>query len=369
MEEYTLGLLEHVFTMDQRNKYVLFINSFHEPKTDLSIFDRYKNVSIKKFHIPNKLLNLCFWYFGWPHVDRMIGGVDVFFMPNINFIGLSKKTKLLLTIHDLSFKMHPEFFSVKRRLWHSLINPRRLCHRADRIIAVSDSTRQDVISKYCLRPEKVIRIYNGVSDTFAPMDRNDKSLLEIKDKYHLPFSFILFLGTVEPRKNIIAVSRAFNELKKLNNPEISRCKLVIAGAKGWKTKEIFSELRGAEFTKDIIYTSRVSNEDKAAVYNLSSVFVYPSFFEGFGLPPLEAMKCGIPVISSNNSSLPEVVGEAGIMVEADKPDELFRALKAVMLDRQLAGKLSQCGPQRALLFSWRSAARNFLDTVRSMNGY
>lgn len=368
VEEYTLGLLEHVFSMDQRNKYVLFINSFHEPKSDLSMFDKHKNVSIKKFRIPNKLLNLCFWYFGWPHVDKMIGGVDIFFMPNINFIGLSKETKLLLTIHDLSFEMYPEFFSVKRRLWHSLINPRKLCRRADHIIAVSDSTRQDIISKYCVKPGKVTRIYNGVPDVFVSMDRNDKSLLEIKDKYHLPFSFILFLGTVEPRKNIIAVSRAFNELKKLNNTEISRCKLVIAGAKGWKTKEIFSELRGAEFTKDIIYTNRVSNEDKAAVYNLSSVFVYPSFFEGFGLPPLEAMKCGVPVISSNNSSLPEVVGEAGIMVDADKPDELFQALKSVMLDRQLAGTLSQRGPQRALLFSWRSAARDFLDVVRSMNG-
>ena len=243
VEEYTLGLLEHVFAMDQRNEYVLFINSFHGPKSDLSQFEKYKNVTIKKFRIPNKLLNLSFWYLGWPHVDKMLGGVDVFFMPNINFVGLSKNAKLLLTVHDLSFENCPETFSLKRRIWHSFINPKKLCRRADKIIAISDSTRQDIISKFHVNPENVVRIYNGVGDVFSVIDRNDTRLLKVKDKQHLPFSFILFLGTIEPRKNVIALVRAFDKLKEKNHPEIAKYKLVIAGAKGWKTDEIFSEIK------------------------------------------------------------------------------------------------------------------------------
>jgi len=366
VEEYTLGLLEHVFAMDQRNEYVLFINSFHEPKSDLSQFEQYKNVKIKKFRIPNKLLNLSFWYFGWPYVDKMLGGVDVFFMPNINFIGLSKNTKLLLTVHDLSFENCPETFSLKRRIWHSFINPKKLCQRADKIIAISDSTRQDIISKFRVRPERVVRIYNGVSDAFSVIDRNDTRLLKVKDKQHLPFSFVLFLGTIEPRKNVVALVRAFDKLKDKNHPEIAKYKLVIAGAKGWKTDEIFSQMRGAKHTNDIIYTNRISDEDKPVVYNLASAFVYPSLFEGFGFPPLEAMKCGVPVIASNNSSLPEVVGDAGIMIDSEKPDEILKALEDVLLDRKLSQSLSERGPQRACMFSWRSSAREFLDAIRTL---
>lgn len=366
VEEYTLGLLEHVFEMDQRNEYILFLNSFHAPKFDLNFFSRFPNVKVKIFRIPNKLLNLFFWYFGWPHVDKMIGGVDIFFMPNINFIGLSKEAKLVLTMHDLSFEYFPHFFSTKRRLWHSFINPKRLCKRAHRVIAVSDSTRQDVIMKYGIKPEKVARIYNGTPDAFKVADRNDISLLKIKDKYHLPFSFIFFLGTIEPRKNIVSIARAFDQLKKMNHPELSKYKLVISGAKGWKTESIFRELRNAQYTKDMIYTDRISNEEKPAIYNLASVFVYPSFFEGFGLPPLEAMKCGVPVISSNISSLPEVVGDAGVMIDPERPDELFEALKSVLLDRELSQRLSEKGPRRACMFNWRSAAREFLEVIRSL---
>ncbi|EKD64168.1 MAG: mannosyltransferase B-like protein, partial [uncultured bacterium] len=282
VEEYTMNILKNIFEADERNKYVLFVNSFRKPKGDLDAFAKYKNVSVRHFRIPNKILNFLFWYFGWPHADKMIGGTDIFFMPNISFIGLSKKTKFVLTMHDLSFEHMPEMFSLKRRLWHVFINPGKLCRRADRIIAVSDSTRNDIIGVYGISKEKVKRIYSGVSDGYATLDRNDKKLVEIKEKYKLPFKFIFFLGTIEPRKNIISLVEAFDKLKDLNLPGNEKLKLVVAGSLGWKFEKTISAMKNARHTDDIIFVRNVPDEDKGAMYNLASVFVYPSFLEGFG---------------------------------------------------------------------------------------
>lgn len=367
VEEYTRNLLHNVFSLDQDNEYVLFLNAFNEPKGDFSEFLAYPNVALKRSRIPNKLLNFCFWYFGWPKVDRMLGGADLFFMPNINFIALSGKARLVLTVHDLSFEIYPETFSLKRRLWHFFINPKKLCRRADAVVAVSESTRADVISRYGIEGEKVHRIYSGASDDFVQLDRNDERLFAAREKYHLPFNFIFYLGTIEPRKNIPSVIRAFDRLKSLGHPQLDRYKLVMAGAKGWKSKGIFDEMRSAKHTDDIIYTDRITNEDKPFVYNLASVFVYPSFFEGFGLPVLEAMKCRVPVIVSNASALPEVVGDAGIMVDPDKPDELFLALKEVLLDRALAESLKEKEWRRAFRFHWRRTAAELLEVMKKIS--
>lgn len=361
VEEYTINLLENIFELDKKNEYILFINSYRDSHFDERIFAQFKNVKVKRFRWPNKLLNFCFWYLNWPNVDKMLGGVDVFFMPNINFISLSSRTKLVLTIHDLSYELFPETFSLKRRLWHGFINPRKLCARADQIIAVSNSTLNDIISKFKVPEEKVIRIYNGVSDEMIELDRNDSKLIEVKERYHLPFNFILYLGTVEPRKNIPAIVKAFDQLRSLNKPDLNKYKLVIAGGMGWKTDEILKYGREARFTDDIIFTSCITNEDKAAVYTLASLFVYPSFFEGFGIPVLEAMRCSVPVITSNSSSLPEVVGSSAIMIDPDKPDELFKAMKEVLLDKELMQHMQFQSPRQAIRFNWRTSARETLE--------
>jgi len=368
VEEYTINLLENLFELDKKNQYVLFSNSYHDSHFDARIFSQYKNVTEKRFNYPNKLLNLCFWYLRWPLVDHMLGGVDIFFMPNINFIALSKKTKLLLTVHDLSYEIFPETFSLKRRAWHHFINPRRLCLRADQIIAVSDSSRSDIISHYGLAAQKVQRIYNGVPSEMEQLDRNDPKLMEVKDKYHLPFNFIFYLGTIEPRKNISAIVKAYDQLRSLNEPQLDKYKLVIAGGKGWKTDSILNDMRKAKFTQDIIFTSCITNEDKAAVYTLASLFVYPSFFEGFGIPVLEAMRCGVPVITSNCSSLPEVVDQGAVMIDPDKSEELYLAMKEILLSRDFHSELVGLGLRQAVRFNWRTSARETLALFEKMKG-
>ena len=365
VEEYLISLLENLFYLDKKSEYILFLNSFKKSNADLNWLKKYPNVKLKVFRFPNKLLNLLFWYWHWPKIDRMLGGVDVFFMPNISFAGISNKTKLVLTIHDLSFEYYPETFSWKRRLWHFFVNPKKLTQKANKIIAVSNSTKNDLANFYGISKEKLAVIYSGVTDKFSVINRNNLKLVQIKEKYKLPYKFVLYLGTIEPRKNITGLIRAFNVLKKKEEARLGEYKLVIAGAKGWKSKQIFSEIENSPFKRDIIFVGFIEDEDKPAVYNLASLFIYPSFFEGFGFPPLEAMKCGIPVITSNVSSLSEIVDEAGILIDPDKPDEIYQAMNSILLNKSLRENLVKKGLKQSEKFSCKKMAKEFSAVLKN----
>lgn len=363
VEEYTINLLENIFKRDKRNKYFLFLNSFKKPAIDLSRFHNLENVEIKRFRVPNKILNFCFWYFRWPKIDKMVGGVDVFFLPNITFCAFSKKVRIVATAHDLSYEYYPETFSWKRRLWHLFINPKKIFERADKIIAVSKSTQNDLVEYYGIDEKKITVIHSAVSENLGPVDRNGPKLIEIKSKYGLPYKFILSLGTIEPRKNVISVIRAFDYLKKSRLPEAEKFKLVIAGTHGWKDRRIFSEINRSSCKDDIEFIGYVEDEDKKYIYNLASVFVYVSLFEGFGFPPLEAMKCGTPAICSNSTSLPEIVGSAAIMVDPERIDEIGLAIKFLISEDKLKENLIKRGLEKAGEFSWQKTAAETLHII------
>lgn len=363
VEEYAFNLISELLKVDRKNEYILFFNSFGESKINSGDLSAYANVEIKMFHYPNKVLNLCFWYLGWPKIDQMLGGVDVLFLPNINFAAWSRKVKTILTVHDLSFEYYPEAFSWKRRFWHFFINSRKLAEKVDRIIAVSESTKSDLMSLYQIKKAKIRTVPSAVTLDFQVLDRNNLRLPLVAKKYQLPYKFILYLGTIEPRKNIIGLIRAYNLLRAQNDPELNKYKLVIAGAVGWKSEKIFLEIEKSAYGNDIIVTGKVNSADLPIIYNLASLFVYPSFFEGFGFPPLEAMACGLPVIVSNASSLSEIVGSAGIMIDPDKPDEIFQAMKEVLLDKELQKKMRSTSLEQAAKFSWSRTAENFLELL------
>ena len=365
VEEYTLALLKEFFLHDRENSYVLFFNAWKQSVPDFSWATHYPNVELKAFRFPNKLLNLTLWYLGWPKLDVLVGGTDVFFLPNLNFASFSLKTKVILTAHDLSFEMFPEMFSLKQRLWHYLLNFRRLTKRADKIIAVSQSTKDDLVSRYGLPEKKVTVIHSGVGEELAVMSRNDPRLLAVKEKYHLPYKFILYLGTIEPRKNILALIQSFETLLRENHPAAEKYMLVIAGAKGWKYQAILDAIEASPFRERILLPGFIEDADKAALYNLASVFVYPSFYEGFGFPVLEAMSCGVPVITSHSSSLPEVVGEAGVMIDPYQPEELLRALEGLISDPALGAALIDLGKKRAKAFTWKEAATQTLNLLKN----
>jgi glycosyltransferase involved in cell wall biosynthesis len=365
VEEYTQQLLENIFLRDRENTYILFLNIYKNTDIDVDWIKNYPNVSVKRFRWPNKILNFCLWYFRWPKIDRMIGGVDSFFLPNMNFVAVSQGVKLFVTAHDLSFERYPEMFSWKRRLWHSLVNFRDLCRRAHHIFAVSESTKTDIVNLYGIPEKKVSAMLSGVSSKFTVMNRNAPELIAVKKRYRLPYHFILYLGTIEPRKNIVALIRAYNQLQDTGDAELRKYALVIAGVRGWKCDEIFREIEMSPFRENIIVTDFVMDEDKSALYNLAGLFVYPSFFEGFGLPPAEAMRCGVPVIVSFTSSFPEVVGSAGLMIDPYQPEDLFRAMQEILLHKDLRETMIKRGLERSKELNWQKAAQ---DVLRHFKG-
>lgn len=364
VEEYAKRLLQEIFLRDKKNKYILFFNSWKKSAIDFSWATKYPNVKLKTFRFPNKLINFLFWYLRWPKIDKMLGGADIFFMPNMNFSAISKKAKTFLTVHDLSFEYYGETFSVKRRLWHWFINLRSMTKKAKRVIAISQSTKKDLEAIYGIKEKRMRNIPSAISDSFSQMNRNDWKLIEIKEKYKLPFKFILFLGTIEPRKNISALVKAYDLLREESPEKFGDYKLVIAGSKGWKFREIFRTIRRSKFHKDIVLTGFIDDDDKPALYNLASVFVYPSLFEGFGFPPLEAVKCGTPVIVANNSSFPEVIGKGGIMIDPHKSEEIFLALREILSSRALQENLKQQGLRYAMKFNWEQTAKLFLKMIK-----
>lgn len=369
VSEYTLNLVNALLKLDSKNEYRLFYNAAKDISASLPKFD-YPNVKIIKKSIPNKILNYLFFkFFNSPKIDKLLKA-DVFFMPHINFIGLTppppplikegSKCESILTIHDLSFLRYPEFFSARKNFWHKMINVKKLASRFDKIVAVSENTKRDIVDLCGVEPEKIKVIYSGAEDIY----KQNHELENIRKKYDLPEKFILFLGTVEPRKNIDGLIGAYEILREKNG-DLAQYKLVIAGGRGWKSKEIYKRRENSKYRSDIKFLGYIEKKDKVYLYNLASLFVYPSFYEGFGFPPLEAMACGTPIITGLSSSLPEIIGNAGLMVDPYNTNDLAVAMEKVLTDDDLRNNLIQKGLERVKNFSWEKAAENYLKLFNS----
>lgn len=362
VSEYTFNLTSEILKLDNHNEYRLFYNCFGEC-LNIPEFAG-ENVKVIKYNYPNKILNyLLFNFFNYPKIDKELG-VDLFFMPHINFIGLSGGAKSLLTVHDLSFLRYPEFFSARKNFWHKMINVKKLIRRFDRVVAVSENTKRDIMELCGVDGSKIKVIYAGVGEEYGK-NVDEKKLLEAKIKYNLPDKFILYLGTLEPRKNVDGIIRAYNEMR-IRNQKLENVKLVIAGGQGWKSGKIYKEWERSEFKDDIKFLGYADSKDKAYLYNLASVFVYPSFYEGFGFPPLEAMASGAPVIASYAASLPEVTGDAALMVDPYNIGDIARAMEVILTDESLKNKLVARGLERAKKFSWENTAREYLEILNNL---
>ena len=366
VEEYTTNLLANMLSLNTDIKFKLFYNGYK--KVELN-YDWLKlpNVELKQYRIPNRFLDTSLYFFNYPKIDKLLEEVDIFFSPHIFLSSVSNKCKIVTTFHDLSFEKYPEFYSSSKNYWHFSMNPKKQARKADKIIAVSESTKDDLVGLYNINPEKIKVIYSGVS-LGSGIKNQESRIFEVRKKYNLPEKYILYLGTLEPRKNIIGLIKAFEKLKTSPNPSLSRgelekLKLIIAGSNGWLYKDIFKTVENSPAKDDIIFTGFIDDKDKSILYSQAVLFVYPSFYEGFGFPPLEAMTCGTPVITSNFSSLPEAVGNAAIMINPYNIDELYRAMKIVLNDDKLKDILVARGLKQAKKFSWQKCARETLDFI------
>ena len=284
------------------------------------------------------------------HIDIL--HVPVHWYNQITPFVLNREIKKVLTVHDLTPILFPDMHTRETNLtWKSSF--KFIKNRTNLMICVSESTKNDCI-KLLNIPEKRLRVIPlSADEQYKPLKNKKEIHEELKQKYNIDSPFILFVGTLEKRKNVPTLIKSFYKLKKSKVDH----KLVIVGGKGWKYTKIFDLIEELKLKNQVIFTDYVSDEYLVKLYNTADIFVYPSLYEGFGLPPLEAMACGCPVITSNTSSLPEVVGDAGIMIDPTDIDGLSESMLKIITDNQLREELSRKSLERAELFSWKKTAK------------
>ncbi|MFA6995103.1 MAG: glycosyltransferase family 1 protein [Patescibacteria group bacterium] len=374
VSEYAANLLKAILAVDKTNDYKLFYNSYSNPEEKLKLWNR-ENAQVIGTHIPNKIFNYIFQkIFRYPKLDRVLGGADIFWSPHFNFTRLSGPTsglKKIITVHDLSFLRYPEFFNVRKNFWHRALAVKSVLLAAEAIIAVSENTKNDIMELTGVKSEKIKVIYSGNNLVKREVSEAEKKEFLIKNG--LSGRLILYLGNIEPRKNIAGLIAAFNLLRSQDaqlagedGNRLTDVKLVLAGASGWKNRRIYEAWQKSPYKNDIKFLGYIDKTDQAVLYSLSSVLVYPSYYEGFGFPPLEAMTYGLPVVCSNNSSLPEVVGNAALMINPFKVEEIADALKIILTDDGLRQHLIARGLEQAKNFSWEKAAKEYLQVFRDV---
>jgi len=342
---YITNLFEALADQDSTNEYILYV-ALDEAARRFS--DRWPNVRVRQLDVGGSRIARFFYSF------RKVLAED---RPDVFFVQFNAPArvncKIVAEIHDLSFEHLPETFR-----WHEhprmKFTTRRTARNADHVITCSDYTRSDIIDTYKLPPTRVTAIHLAAGKRFVPAAPVE--IARIREKYQLPAEFLLAVGSIQPRKNLERLVKAYGLL----NRRMDAPPLVLVGRKGWLYKDSIAAVDRSEYRHNILLTGFVPDEDLPAIYSAATVFVYPSFFEGFGLPPLEAMQCGTPVITGNRTSLPEILGKAGVMVNPYDVNALADAIERLLRDRQHRSELSRLGLDRAKSFSWENTARDTL---------
>jgi glycosyltransferase involved in cell wall biosynthesis len=291
--------------------------------------------------------------------DRMIDSPDVFLATD-HLLPFLPQTSTIFTIHDVTFISHPHTHSRLNRSYLRLMMPYFL-RRAKAVVAVSQCTLQNACQYYPIVATKGYVIYSGVDGHFQPVV--DQAVLDlVRSRYKLPAHFWLYVGTIEPRKNLVTLFEAFKQAL----PQLEGDKLVIAGKKGWLYDEILARLKALGLEDHVLFTGYVPDAELPALYTLAQAFVFPSLYEGFGLPILEAMACGTPVICSNRSSLPEVAGEAALLLSPDNPRGWAEAMSQLKQNESLRADLRERGLRQVKGFTWETTAQHTRQLYREI---
>jgi glycosyltransferase involved in cell wall biosynthesis len=293
-------------------------------------------------------------HFTGQYLDRWLPAGDVFHATD-HLLPPLQRSRTVFTVHDLIYLFYPQYHLPLNRWYLTLMMPRFL-RRADAIIAVSENTRRDVTRLMGIPAERITVVYEGVNPAYTP-DIAPAEVQRVRARLHLPERYVLCLGTLEPRKNVSGLLDAYQALL-ARSPKTPP--LVLAGRKGWLFEPIFERVRALGLEERVCFTDWVPEADTPPLMAGAEVFVYPSLYEGFGLPPLEAMACGTPVIASTAASLPEIVGEAGLLVDPQDSAGLTQALERLLDDPALRARLRAQGLARARQFTWEAAARQTL---------
>jgi glycosyltransferase involved in cell wall biosynthesis len=358
---YTRGLITTLAQLDHTNLYTLLATS-DAPRSALQSFQAHPHFSSKIYPVPERWLTIAWHRFYLPiPVEWFSGPLDLFHSPNF-ILPPTQRAKTLLTVHDLSFIRHPQGAVDSLRRWLNQVVPRSLA-RADHVLADSLSTKNDLVDIFNLSPDQITVVGAGVEERFQPITAPDR-LGAVRQRYRISPTapIILGLGTLEPRKNFTGLIAAFSQ-----SPVRETHHLVIAGGKGWLYDDIFAAAQNSAVAGRIHLIGFVDDADLPALYSLADIFAYPSHYEGFGIPVVEAMACGTPVVCANNSCLPEVAGDSALQVAATDIPALAEALQQLATDPILRQHAIETGFRQAQKFNWPAAAQRLLEVYQHVS--
>ncbi len=343
--QYILHLVSGLAKVDTENEYVLL----QSRKDETTILEQpnFRRVSLwtpSHHRLERYSLN----------VELMRLGLDVLHSPD--FIPPHRPScQSVITVHDLAFLLYPHFLTKESARYYGYID--EAVRWTDHIIAVSESTKRDTIQHLGVPEDKITVVHEAANPIFRPVDR-EEAREQVRHRHGVDGPFVLFVSTIEPRKNVPTLLRAVWQLIERYKDKVH---LVLAGGKGWLYEDAFAVVDELHLDDRVHFVGRVTSEELLYLYNAAELLAHPAFYEGFGLPPLEAMACGLPVIVSNVASLPEVVSDAGLLIDPHDVDELTVAMWRLLNDQDLRQEMSEKGLRQAARFSWERAARETLE--------
>lgn len=356
---YVRSLVDAMLALDSTNSYALLASG---RPTRTQAFPIADNVQARSIFIPDRYLNILWYRWRLPlYANYFSGQVDLYHGLDFALPPLNGKLRKVVTVHDLSFLEHPEYAVPSLAAYLNKVVPEAVA-AADAVVAVSQETRRTLIQHLKTPPEKITIIPNGVGPHFRRIT-DPIILAATRHKFGLQHPLILGVGTLEPRKNHLGLIKAFSQAqKKKKGPAM----LALAGGKGWLYEETQQLVTDLHLEKKVRFLGRVSDLELITLYSMADVFAFPSFSEGFGIPPLEAMACGVPVITSNTSSLPEVVGDAALLIDPYDISALAHAITCLLENEPLREELRQKGYQRAQHYTWSAAAHKMLSVYQKL---
>lgn len=359
---FVRSLVGALAEIDSENEYLLVHaapNDVQEPQFPIA-----ENFSRRPLRFSQRFLDVMWQRFGLPlPITLLTGPVDIFHSPDF-VLPPVQRARSVLTVHDLAFLLQPECADAGLKEYLDKAVPRSV-RKADFVVTDSENTRNDVICLLGADPERVEVVPGGVEPSFKPVN-NAPKIAALRKRLGIGAApFILSVGVIEPRKNLgllIEAYRILRDRQKLPH------RLVIVGKRGWLWEDIERQAQRSPYHDDVQFVGHLPEEDLPAMYSAATAFAFPSLYEGFGLPPLEAMACGTPVVVSKTSSLPEVVGDAGLQVDPQDAEALAAALELLLLDEPLRADIRARGLERAASFTWKASAEKLLAVYQRVVG-
>lgn len=359
-ETYLRNLFLSLSMVDKENEYILFTNRENSGNFGIIKQDNFSEV-LCNFPARFKLLRVFYEQMILPIMAKRYE-IDVLHSPSyVSPVWKYCGAKLVVTIHDMMYKYYPENYPRGQLFYYRNFIPAS-ARKAEKIIAVSNNTKKDIISILRITESKVKVIYEAPDGRFRS-DLSDAEKVKVRRKYNLPERFILSVASFNPHKNIDGLVRAFNVIKGNHG---ALWKLVLLGWKLPYFSKIVKVIGGLGLSRDVLFTGYVPDEELPYIYSLADLYVFPSFFEGFGLPPLEAMACGCPVVAANTTSIPEVVGDAGVLVDPHDFKGMAQVMVKLLMEDSLRDDLINRGLGRVKLFSWEKTAKETLKVYEEV---